>query len=342
MAQRMLSLVAAGVFVAFFNHAHAQTPNFGGKKVSVMVGFSPGGIGYDTYARALARHMSKHLAGAPTMAVENRPGAGSMTLANFIYNNAPRDGTVMGLIGRGVPMDPILRGTATTARFEATKFGWIGSMNNEVAGFFIRKGAPAQTLEEILTGTPINIGSTGAGGDPQIFATALNAVLGTRLNIIAGFPGINEIVLAMMRGEMDGVVGYSWGSARVGSREQIESGQFKIMMQLALKKHPELPKVPLVLDLVKNEADRDFLNLIFARQSMGRPLAAPPGLEPSVLAALRRAFADTMKDPDFIAEAEKIGLEIDFVSGEDVGALVKQLYELPKDVRDRAQTLMSR
>jgi tripartite-type tricarboxylate transporter receptor subunit TctC len=320
----------------------AQTANFAGKKVSVMVGFSPGGIGYDTYGRVLARHMPRHLAGAPTMVVENKPGAGSMTLTNFIYNGAPRDGTAIGLIGRGVPMDPILRGTATSARFDATKFGWIGSMNNEVAGFFIRKGAPAQTLDEILAGRTIDVGSAGAGSDMQIFATVLNSVLRTRLNIVSGYPGMNEIAMAMMRGEADGAVGYSWGTARVGSREQLQSGEFKIVMQLALKKHPELPNVPLVLDLVKNDADRDFLNLIFARQAMGRPLVAPPGLEPAVLEALRKAFADTMKDPEFMNEANKVGLEIEFVSGQEVENLVKQLYALPKEIFARAQEMMSR
>lgn len=322
--------------------AQAQTANFAGRKMSIMVGFSPGGIGYDTYGRVLARHMTRHLAGSPNIVVENRPGAGSMTLANFIYNNAPRDGTAIGLIGRGVPMDPILRGSATTARFDATKFGWIGSMNNEVAGFFIRRDAPAKTLEEILGGTPIDVGSAGAGSDMQIFATVLNSVLRTRLNIVSGYPGMNEIAMAMLRGETDGAVGYSWGTARVGSRDQLKSGEFKIVMQLALKKHPELPNVPLVLDLVKNDADRDFLNLIFARQSMGRPLAAPPGLEPHVLAALRKAFADTMADAEFINEANKIGLEIDYVSGQEVEDLVKRLYALPKEVFDRAQAMMSR
>lgn len=339
-----LKLIASAVVIltAAFSGAYAQTANFAGKKVSIMVGFSPGGIGYDTYGRVLARHMPRHLAGSPAMVVENRPGAGSMTLANFIYNNAPRDGTAIGLIGRGVPMDPILRGATTSARFDATKFGWIGSMNNEVAGFFIRKGAPAQTLDDILAGAPIDVGSAGAGSDMQIFATVLNSVLRTRLNIVSGYPGMNEIAMAMMRGETDGAVGYSWGTARVGSREQLQSGEFKIVMQLALKKHPELPNVPLVLDLVKNEADRDFLNLIFARQSMGRPLAAPPGLESHVLEALRKAFADTMKDPEFVTEANKIGLEIEFVGGSDVENLVKQLYALPKEVFARAQEMMGR
>lgn len=336
--------LAAALFIVLAGAAEvcAQTANFAGKKVSIMVGFSPGGIGYDTYGRVLARHLPKHLAGAPAMVVENRPGAGSMTLANFIYNNAPRDGTAIGLIGRGVPMDPILRGSATTARFDATKFGWIGSMNNEVAGFFIRKGAPAQSLDDILGGTAIDVGSAGAGSDMQIFATVLNSVLRTRLNIVSGYPGMNEIAMAMMRGETDGAVGYSWGTARVGSRDQLQSGEFRIVMQLALKKHPELPNVPLVLDLVKNEADRDFLNLIFARQAMGRPIAAPPGLDPHVLEALRKGFADTMKDPEFVTEATKIGLEIEFVSGQEVEDLVKKLYSLPKDVFARAQDMMNR
>ena len=319
-----------------------QAVSFAGKKITVSIGFSPTGVGYDTYGRLLARHMPKYLPGSPTMVAENKPGSGSMTLANYLYNAAPRDGGEISLIGRGVAMDPLLAGASSPAKFDATKFTWIGSMNNEVAGFFLRRGAPADTLQDVLGGKSVQVGSAGVGSDMQTFAEALNAVLKTNLNIIAGYPGMNEIILAMQRSEVDGAVGDSRSTARVGSGPQLKSGEFKLVMQLALAKHPDLPDVPLVLDLVKTDEDKAIFNLIFARQAMGRPVVAPPGLDPRTVAVLRKAFDDTLKDPEFLAEAEKIGLEINHVSGEEVEALVKSLYALPKNVIARAQGILAK
>jgi tripartite-type tricarboxylate transporter receptor subunit TctC len=314
---------------------------FAGKKISVGIGFSPTGVGYDTYGRLLVRYMPRYLPGMPSMVPENKPGAGSMTLANHIFNSAARDGTEIALIGRGVAMDPLLVGPTSAARFDARKFGWIGSMNNEVAGFFIRNGSPVHNVQELLTGKALQVGSAGAGSDMQVFAVALNAVLHTKLNIIAGYPGMNEIILAMQRSEVDGAVGYSWSTARVGSGPQLKSGEFKIIMQLALQKHPELPDIPLVLDLVKTDEDRALFNLIFARQAMGRPVVAPPGLDPRVLDALRIGFDETLRDKDFLADAARVGLEINHVGGEDVAALVNKLYALPPTVTNRAQKILA-
>ncbi len=323
------------------SHAEEQV-SFAGKRVTVLIGFSAiGGIGYDTYGRVLARYLGRHLPGQPIVVPENKPGAGSMGLANYLYNVAPRDGTEIGLVGRGVAMDPIISGSATSAKFDATKFNWPGSMNNEVAGFFVSNTSPAQTLQQVLAGTQMTVGSTGAGGDPQLFAVTLNAILHTKLKVISGYPGMSEILLGMEKGELDGVVGYSWGSARVGSRTQIADGKLKIILQLALSRHKDLPDVPLVMDLVKDPEESRLLELIFSRQSMGRPLVAPPNLDPRVVVALRRAFSDTMHDPDFVAEATRTGLETEFVSGEDVQRLVERLNALPHDVVERAQKMLA-
>jgi tripartite-type tricarboxylate transporter receptor subunit TctC len=315
--------------------------SFAGKRINLYIGFSPIGFGYDTYGRVLARHLGRQLAGNPSVIPQNRPGAGSLALANYIYNAAPRDGTEIALIGRGVAMEPLLTGDASTARFDATKFFWLGSMNNEVAGFFTSGAAPAADLKDILNGSELQVGSTGAGSDPQMFALALNAVLHTRLKLIGGYPGINEILLGMSRGELDGVVGYSWGVARVGSMDAIKKGELKLVMQLGLQKHPELPDVPLVSDLVPAGDAKRVLELIFARQTMGRPVIAPPGLDPGIAAALRKAFADAMHDPEFVAECERINLETRFVSGEEVQEIVKQLYSLPREVVLAAQRIVA-
>jgi tripartite-type tricarboxylate transporter receptor subunit TctC len=212
-------------------------------------------------------------------------------------------------------------------------------MNNEVSGLYISDTAPVKTLDELLAGKGIAVGSAGAASDLHIFAIVMNQVLGTKLKIISGYPGTTEILLAMEKGEVDGLVGYSWGAARTGSADQLKSGKLKILMQLGLKKHAELPDLPLIMDMVKNEDDKKVLELIFARQSAGRPFMAPPGVDAATVAALRKAFTASMKDPELIALAEKMKLEIDYVSGEEVQALVEKLHAFPQEIIARAQAM---
>ena len=214
-------------------------------------------------------------------------------------------------------------------------------MNNEVSGLFIRQGAPASNLQEILAGARLQMGSTGAGGDQHAFTIALNSLLGTRLKPIAGYPGTQEIMLAIERGELDGIVGYSWGVARAGNRDDLASGRLKIVMQLGLQKHKELPDVPMLDEFVTKPQDRLVLDMIFSRQAMGRPLVAPPGLDPRLGTALREAFAEAMRDPQLIAEGAKMDLELGFVSGVDVQALVERLYKSPPEVIGRAQAIVA-
>jgi tripartite-type tricarboxylate transporter receptor subunit TctC len=315
--------------------------SFAGKQLKITVGYSPTGFGYDTYGRLLARHLGKYLPGNPSIVPQNRPGAGSLNLANYIFNAAPRDGTEIALVGRGVAMEPLLGGAGSQAKFDSTKFAWLGSMNNEVSGFFIRQPSPVKTLSEAMKGVSLQVGSTGIGGDQHAFAAALNALIGTKLRSISGYPGTQEIMLAVERGELDGIVGYSWGVARSGNKQQLDDGSLKVILQLALGKHKELPDVPLVTDFVKNPEDRQVLEMIFSRQSMGRPVVAPPGIDPRVVDVLRKALADTMRDPQFIAEGAKIGLELEFVSGEEVQSMVERLYRSPANVVSRAQAIFS-
>lgn len=331
-------------FVLFTAHlcalaypALAQEVNFTGKRITIFIGYSPGGIGYDTYGRHLARYLGKYLPGNPTIIASNRPGAGSMTLANYMYNVAPRDGTEIAMVGRGVATDRLINGAASTARFEASKFNWLGSMNNEVSGLYLREGAPASSLKELLAGVRVEAGSTGAGGDQQAFSQALNVLLHMNLHIIPGYPGTNEILLSMLSGELDAIAGYSWSAAKIGNASELKSGKIKIVLQLAMKKHPELPDVPLVTELIQDLSARQALELIMSRQSMGRPVVAPPGVPPNVVQALRKGVADAMRDPDFIAEAQSLGLETSYVSGEDVQALVQSMYDLPPAVVKAAQ-----
>ncbi len=334
----LLGALAACVVVPM---TQAQPVSFAGKQVKVSIGYSPTGFGYDTYGRLLARHLGRYLPGNPTIVPQNRPGAGSLNLTNYMANAAPRDGTEIALVGRGVAMEPLLGGSASQAKFDSVKFAWLGSMNNEVSGFFIRQPGPIKSLSDAMTGATLQVGSTGVGGDQHAFAAALNALFGMKLRSVTGYPGTQEIMLAVERGELDGIVGYSWGVAKSGNKRQLDDGTLKIILQLALGKHKELPDVPLVTDFVKNPEDRQVLEMIFSRQSMGRPVVAPPGVDPQIVDVLRKGVADTMRDPQFIAEGAKIGLELEFVAGAEVQAMVERLYRAPAAVISRAQAIFS-
>jgi tripartite-type tricarboxylate transporter receptor subunit TctC len=316
--------------------------SFAGKRMTVFIGFSPSsGIGYDTYGRMMARFLEKHMPGNPTVSAANKPGGGSMTLANYLFFVAPKDGTEIAILSRGVPMDRLVYGDKSTAKFDATKFNWLGSMNNEVSGFYVSDTAKAKSLSDVLSGTEVVVGSAGAGSDLQVFPLVMNSILKTRLKIISGYPGTNEILLSMEKGEVDGLVGYSWGAARTGSAEMLRNGKMKVLLQLALKKHADLPNVPLVTELVKSEEDQKVLELIFSRQSMGRPFAAPPNVSAATVATLRKAFTAVMTDPEMIAMAEKLKLEIDYVPGEEVQALVETVHRLPPAVIARTQKIVA-
>lgn len=338
--KQILALFAAGLLMANAAPARAQEPLVKGKQITIHVGFSPTtGIGYDTYARTLATFYGRHLAGQPSIVVANKPGGGSMTAANYIAQVAAKDGSELGFVGRGVAMDRLVFGPKSAARFDATAVQWLGSMNNEVSGFFLADTAPAQTLDKILAGKPIVVGSAGASSDLHIFSIAVNAIFGARMKIIPGYPGTNEILLGLERGEVDGLIGYSWAAARTGSAEMLRTGKIKNVLQLGLRKHPDLPDLPLIMDLVKTEDDRRVLELIFARQAMGRPLMAPPGTPAPVVKALRAGFLAAMADPDLIAMAKKLDVEIAPMTGEDVQSLVERLHKFPAAIVERTQSI---
>jgi tripartite-type tricarboxylate transporter receptor subunit TctC len=183
------------------------------------------------------------------------------------------------------------------------------------------------------------VGSAGTSSDLHIFSIVVNSIFGAKMKIIPGYPGTNEILLSLERGEVDGLLGYSWAAARTGSAELMRTGKIKNIMQIGLHKHRDLPNLPLIMDLVKTENDRQVLELVFARQAMGRPFIAPPGTPPAIVATLRAAFDKTVKDPELLEVAKKLDLEVDPMSGEDVQALVERLHKFPKDVIERTQAI---
>ncbi|MGQ0663237.1 MAG: Bug family tripartite tricarboxylate transporter substrate binding protein [Pseudomonadota bacterium] len=332
----IIALAVAGGLAGAAAPAVAQPAAefYRGKTIDLLIGFSPGG-GYDTYGRVLARHLGKHLPGNPKVVAKNMPGAGSLRLANFIYAVAAKDGTVIGTFARGLAMDPLLGGEGI--QFDAKKFTWIGSMNNEVSVCASWHTSPVKTWADLLTHELV-VGGLGSGADTDTFPLVLRNVLGAKLKLITGYPGGADILLAMERGEVTGRCGWSWSTVKSRSPAWLKEGKVNLLVQMSLNKHPDIPLVPLVMDLARNEEQKQILRIIFARQVMGRPFAAPPGLPADRAAALRRAFDAALQDPELIAEAEKADLELNPVTGEGIAALVEEIYKTPPEIAAKAAT----
>jgi len=329
---------AAVLAVAPVTTGWAQSPAdfYKGKTVEIFVGYSAGG-GYDVYARSIARYMGKHIPGNPSVVVKNMPGAGSLTLANHLYNAAPKDGTVFGIIARGAAFDPLFGNDA--AKFDAAKFNWIGSANNEVSVCVSWKTSGIKTIED-LKQKELVVGGTGPSADTDQFPRIVNGVLGTKFKIVTGYPGGNDVSLAMERGEVQGRCGWSWSSVLTTRKDWYDNKTINVLVQLSLEKHEDLPNVPLIVDLAKTPEQKQILTLVFARQALGRPFLAPPGIPADRVAALRKAFMDTMKDKEFLAEAEKTKLEVGPISGEAVQKIVVEAYKTdPATVKKTAAML---
>jgi tripartite-type tricarboxylate transporter receptor subunit TctC len=319
--------------------ACAQSPAdfYKGKTVEFYIGYSVGG-GYDLYARTIARHIGKHIPGNPTVVPKNMEGAGSLRLANWMFRVAPKDGNVIATIGRGTGFDPILGQKGAT--FDGTKFTWIGSANNEVSVCVAWNATSGiKTFEDLFT-KEMTVGGTSMSADTDQFPRILNGVLGTKMKIVSGYPGGNDVVLAMERGEVKGRCGWSWSSVISTHKAWLDEKKMTVLAQLALQKHPDLPDVPLITDLAKTDEQKQILRLIFARQVMGRPYFAPPGVPADRAAALRKAFLETMQDKDFLADAEKAQLEITPVSGEEVQKLVAEVYATPPEIAKKAAAIL--
>jgi tripartite-type tricarboxylate transporter receptor subunit TctC len=293
-----------------------------GKSIELDINVSVGG-GYDLYARMVARHIGKHIPGNPTVLPKNMEGGGGMRLANWLYNVAPKDGTAIGALARATAFEPLLGNKS--AQYDGTKFNYIGSANDEVSvcvawyASGVKTFADAQQMQLV-------VGAAGVADDTYQYPSLLNHMFGAKFKMIPGYPGGNEINLAMERGEVQGRCSIPWSTVKATRRSWIEESKVSLLMQYSLGKHADLPNVPLVMDLAKTDEQRTILKLIFGRQVMGRPFAAPPGTRKDRVNALRNAFMETMGDKEFLSEAEKAKLEITPVSGERIESLVLEVY----------------
>lgn len=308
---------------------------YAGKKVSMVIGFGPGG-GYDLWGRTVARHMGNHLPGKPNFVPENMPGAGSFNAANHLFNVAPKDGTAIGIIARDAPLGPLTG--AQGARFDALKFTWIGSPTAETNVCIAHKNAPVKTLAE-LQQKELVIGDTGAGTGTYTYPRVLNAMLGTKFKIIGGFPSSSDVFLAMERGEVYGIC-ESYDSV-VGKRPNwIKEGTINLLFQGGAEPNPQLKGVPFILDAAKTEEQKQALTFVYSGQGIGRPFVAPPDMPADRIKALREAFDATMKDPAFLEDAKKQKLDVEPVAGDHILAILKTLYATPKPVIDKVANIL--
>ena len=331
----LCSLVGAGVPPA---KADAVADFYRGRTVTVVVSSSAAG-GYDTIARAVARHMGKHMPGNPAFIVRNMPGAGGMTATNFLYNSADKDGSVIGLVQNNTPFEPLF-GTKE-ARYDPVKFNWLGSPSSETAMVLLWHAVPVSSIDE-LKAREVAVGVSGANSTPAFFTRLLNATLGTKMKPINGYPGQNDVLLAMERRELDGHPSAFFSSVRSTRPTWLRDKTAKAIVQYGPEKLAELPDVPFAPDLVSDEEDRLVMQAAFAPLALGRPFVIPPGVLAERVAALRKAFAATMADPEFLAEGEKMGLGLNAPrTGDQIQAVMEQAYQSPPAVIDRLRQLNS-
>jgi tripartite-type tricarboxylate transporter receptor subunit TctC len=324
------SAVLAALMLGCGTAAAAEPDFYAGKQLTVIAGAAAGG-GYDLLARLMARHLGKHIPGQPTVIVQNMPAAGSLAAANYIYNVAPKDGSVIGIIQRGMLLAKL--SNPGGVRFELDKLNWIGSLNSEVGVSFAWHTAPLHAAKDLFEQELIVGGMTGV--DPETTPRLYNALLGTKFKIINGYNGTTEIGLAMERGEVQGIGDWSWSSLKKQRPDWLRNKEITLLMQGALHKDPELPDLPSALDFIKNDTDRKIMELYFTQKTAARPVIAPPDIPADRLATLRKAFIALATDQDFLADAEKSKLDVAPISGEAVEKVIAVIAATPPEIAER-------
>jgi tripartite-type tricarboxylate transporter receptor subunit TctC len=330
----MLLPIAAALICGPAGAQDSVAQFYRGKQINLYVGSSAGG-GYDTYARLLARRFGNAIAGNPAVVVQNMPGAGSNKLAAYIYSVAPRDGTAIGAIFSGAILQPLL---GDPVQHDPSKLVYLGNANDEAFLCLARSDAPVKTFQDALSHELI-LGATNEGGSTRDFPAMLDNLVGAKLRIVTGYPGSNEILLAIERNEVQGVCGLGWSSVAPQRARLLDSGLIRIILQLANTGHPEMNRmgVPLAAEFAKTEDDRQVMQLVFSQLTFGRPYILPPGTPPERVAALRQAFMAALKEPDTVKEAQGMQLDLDPLSGDAVQQEVAKAYAMPARIVERAR-----
>jgi tripartite-type tricarboxylate transporter receptor subunit TctC len=316
--------------------AFAQSDFYRGRTVTLVVSSSAGG-GYDIMARTLARYLPKHIPGNPRVVVTNMPGAGGISATNYLYRGAPKDGTFIGSVQNNLPFEPLL-GTRE-AIYDPTKFNWLGSPSIEVGLIVVWKTVPVSTIDD-LRRREITVGSSGANSTPSFYARLINETLKTKMKIVVGYPGQNEVYLAMERGEVDGFPSLFYNTLNATRPNWRTEKNINLILQYGLEKEPALPDVPSALDLVANPEDKQLLQAGLAQVTMGRPYLMPPEVPADRVALMRKAFDDTLKDEAFLADSKRLALGVnDPRTGAQIQKLLEDAYRTPPNIVARLRTL---
>ena len=331
MTRMVFSLViVASLWVANGASAQSVAEFYSGRQISLTVGSTPGG-GYDTQARLVARHLGKHIPGNPNIVVQNMPAAGSLAATNHMFNIAPKDGSAIALVQRGMLL--IKNWNSSAVRFDLGKFNWIGSINSEVALAASWHTAPHRTAQDLFE-RELVVGATN-GIDPETTPRLLNALIGTKFKVVTGYPGVTEVILAMERGEVQGIGDWSVSSIKTARPDWLPEKKINVLMQIALQKDPEFAQVPFALDFVKNDADRKVMELYLTQKTVARPVLAPPGVPADRVAALRAGFAALALDKDFLADSAKAKLDVAPVAGAEVDRVIALITSASPETAER-------
>ena len=328
---RTATIIAA--LVLGFSGAPAAAEDFYKDKTVRMIISSTVGGGYDVYARALARYLPRHLPGNPVIEPQNMPNAGGISAANYLYTIAPKDGTVFAALQNTVPFEPFYENKL--ALFDPDKFGWLGTPTTEVAMYLVYGSSKIRSLKDAQT-LPMVAGAAGAASTPAFYGRVFNDIFHLKAKLVTGYPGQNEILLAMESGEVEAMPSPFWSSLKTSRPDWYPQGKVRFLFQYGARPHSELAGVPFAPDLLDKPDDKTLLIAASAPLGIGRPYAAPPGLPPERLAMLKKGFMETVRDPDFIAECGKQRIECtDSHDGEEVAALIRQAYATPPAIRQR-------
>lgn len=346
--QERLSKIAAillvffGAFGIFSQALIAAEPNsldFIWKQLTIDVPSTPGS-GFDVSARLLGRYIGKYLPGNPNVLIVNRPGAGGLTMTNYVYNSAPRDGTEIGTSAASFMIDRLLRGEKSESRFDPMQFNWIGNISQNRNVLLVSK-ASGLTLHDLLQGKKANMGATGTAANPWIFGRAINELAGTNINILPAYPGEAEVLLAIERGELDGIPAMPLEAIQALRPQWLTSGEMRILLQLVPSPMPEYPNVPNILQIITDVDNRAAMNSIILGAALGRPFFAPPGVPKERVEALRKAFDAAMSSPDLKAESAKSHVAIDPIVGVEVAEIIKRLNSPSEKVLKKLQSIFA-
>jgi tripartite-type tricarboxylate transporter receptor subunit TctC len=328
--------IALGALAFCSTSALAQSDFYRGKTVNLVVSASAGG-GYDIMGRTIAKYLGKHIPGNPRVIVSNMPGAGGLTAMNYLYRNAPKDGSFIGGVQNNLPFEPLL-GTKE-AIYDPTKFNWLGSPSVEVGLVVVWRTVPVDSIAD-LKSREITVGSSGANSTPSFYARLINETLGTKMKIVVGYPGQNEVYFAMERGEVDGFPSLFYNTLNATRPNWRAEKNIKLLLQYGLEKEPALANVPSLLDLVTNPEDRLLLQAGLAEITLGRPYLMPPNVPADRVAIMRKALEDAFKDPGFMADANRMALGVNLPrTGAQIQKMLDDAYRTPPNVVARLRKL---